>query len=391
MHTVAELKTDVAGILTGTSLNNVTNLEGALQGAVSTFLTKAYVPEASGRESVVLFNNVFDYGAPATIFGGTLTDLRPVGIDRTELDTVYKKYIEDFDITKCKLPNGYNVAFEYDPLGTPIMRVSTGKPFPSVLLDDMSDDTDWVVSGSIASISEDRGTFYKSPASLRFSLVGASSGYIEKAIDEVDLSDYEGVGSVFLALDIPATGLTSIELRIGSSSSNYYSLTITEDFLGNSFDVYNKFVLAQFDLSQATAVGSPDLSTADYVRITFATSTTLTNMRVGRLFASFPAQHELLFQSSAIFLSGGSLSKTIQTDDDTIILTEPAYNIYKFECAWLVSFQMGGTLASGQLSTIDGILNGVKARNGATIKPGLYDFYRSKFPNEEIKQAGSWY
>lgn len=390
MKTVGNLKDSVAGLLTGTSLDNVTGLNGALQRAARTLVQKAFIPEASSKDDIILYDGVIDYAVNPLMFGGTLNDLRPQGISRSAIDYVYKKPIEQFDRTKALLPNGYMVTFEWDK-GTPIMRVTQTKSAAKILLDPMNSITGWSAGGTASTPVVDSTAFYQTPGSLRFNLTGAGAGYIEKTFTSpVDLTTYQGVGVQFLAIETPsATNLTSIEIRLGSDSANYYSVTQTAGFLGAWKT--GEFLLVAFDLAGATSVGTPVITTMQYTRITINHAAALTNFRAGYFFMSLPSLHQLLYSTAAIFLVSGTLSNNITDDNDQIVLSDPAYTLYEYESALTVALQQGGSLSSGLAQTLNQQLHGTRARNGAVIQLGLYDLYRAENPSEKIESVGNWY
>lgn len=379
---VAEFKDGVAGLLQGTNLDNITALDKNIERAARVLVQHVDVPEASGRANYMLYDKVFDYPAPDTIFGGALNDLRPQGVSRNSWDFVYKQPIELFDRTKHLLPNGYQVTFEYDK-GTPIMRVSSAKTKASIVVDSMDED-DWTAGGTASTPVEDETVYYESPASLRFTLTGSGSGYIEKTLDNaIDLTDYQGVGVQFLALRTPnISDLSSIELRLGSSSANYYAVSATQGFLG-AWQV-DEFLLVAFDLASATTPGgTPDIENIDYIRATFTHTATITNIRVGSLFISLPSPHELLFQSAAIFNEDGELSNTIADDDTLIILRDAAYTLLEIFTAIEIAMGNGGTKASNVIDRlVDKLFN--KDR-------GLIMMYRADNPSQEIRETGNYY
>lgn len=382
-RSVGNLKDSVAGILTGLNLNNVTNLNGALERAARTTVQMAKIPEATGRENVTLYDDVFDYTAPTTIFGGSMIDFRPKGNSRSAIDYVYRKPIEMFDRTKAQLPNGYMITFEHNK-GSGIMRVSSPKPFPSSLLDGMNVTTGWTAAGSASNLTVDRTVYYEALASLKFTLTGASTGTLTKAITSVNISTYEDVGVAFLAIYAPnITNLTSITLNLGSSAGNINTVTSTAGFLGawTSGD----WLLVPFDFATATQTGTPDWTAIDYAQVSIITAGTITNFRVGRLFISLPSPHEIIYQSAAIFNVDGTLSNQITDDDDVIILGDSAYTIYEYESAKAVALQKGGDLAAPAVQMIDGILKGT----GGEL--GLYQKYQADNPSEELRMVGNYY
>lgn len=388
---ISSLKDGVAGILTGTNLNNVQNIERAFERALSVFLQKASIPEASTSQLVTLYDGIYNYLAPSTMFGGALRDIRPLGLNRNIEDYVYRQPIAQFDRTKAFLPNGYAATFETENAVT-FMRIANVKATPAINLDAMSATTGWTAAGSASGLVADSTFYYQSPASLRFLLTGASTGTLTKTLTTaIDLTSYRGVGVVFLALEIPATTLTSLTLKLGSSASAYYSLSVTQGFLGAW--TAGDFLITAFDLAQASTTGSPTITAMNYIQLSFAHSATMTNVRVGGLSIALPSPHKVFYESTAIFqnATSGVLSNFINSNTDIIVLNDSAYTIFEFECALAVALQQSGGKSSAQAAAIGVKLSGSRARNGAVIELGLYDLYRAANPSEELRQIGSWY
>lgn len=388
LHTVSELKDSVSAILSSVDMGTVDNLNGALERAARVLVQQADIPEASGIQNITLYDGVYDYECDTNIFGTAITDIRPSGVSRPPSDFVYKRMQDDFDRTKGWLPNGTMTTFEYQN-GVPIIRIQSKIPQAKVILDAMSDDTGWTAGGSASTVIEDTSTFYHTPSSLRFTLTSSSSGTQTKTLtNSLGLSSYEDVGVAFLAIMIPAgataTTLTSISLKIGSSASAYDSVTSTEGFTG-AWTAGN-WILVPFNMASATSTGTPDWSAIDYIQVTFSHTGTLTNFRIGDLFISMPSQNQILYQSAAIFkASGASASTTITSNNDTILLNDPAFTLYEYESALSILQQTGGGNGDPTVLNIRGILHG----NGNDI--GLYARFRGDNPSQELRTAGNWY
>mgnify|MGYP006935477825 CR=1 FL=1 len=383
LKTVGNLRDEVSGILSGLNLSNVTNLYGAFERGARTLLQKCDIPEATGKDVLTLYSGVYDYPAPTSIFGGTLIDLRPQGDSRNIIDVVYRQPIELFDRTKALLPNGYSITFEYVK-GVGRMRIAQVKTQQNTIIDSMTSDDNW--TGGSVTIIEDETNFYQNPASLRFNV--SSSGYIEKSLNSsIDMEKYEGVGVAFLAIYMP-TVLTNIDLQIGSSSSNYITVSNTTGFL-QSFTA-NEWQLVDFDFSTGVETGTVDWTKIKYVKIIF--TGTSNNVRVGKLWASLPSPHEIIYQTDAIFMASGSNpSSKIVNDNDEIILNDSAFTLLTLECSIEVLLQTGGTLSSPMYQTINQRLHGIRGTNGAMIEIGLYEHYRGQNPSERLRVAGQWY
>lgn len=395
--TVEDLQNDVTSILTGMDLSDAVNLFGDFERAAATFIQKADVPEASGREPFFLYDGVTDYNPTTTIFGAALVDLRPQGQNREPWDGVVKTYISQFDRTKSwKTPSGYQVTFEYFN-GNPIMRVNSAKAPQRLILSSMNSTTGWTAGGNASVLAVDQTVYWQRPGALRFNLAAAGSeGTLTDVITapSISLSAYIGVGVAFIPVMLPAAAIghvTAIKLKIGNDASNYYEVTQTLPFAFSEV-IANFFQLWAFDLSTATPIGTPVAASAgNYQEILVEyDGTAITNIRMGGLWVSLPSPQEMLFYSSAVFQapSATTPSKLISTVADTIIFGDPAYNIYVRECAREVARSQGGALGAGIIGQIDQELNGI---GGDDLNPGLYAKFRGSNPSEELRTVGNWY
>lgn len=391
MYVVAQLKNKAKGLLANIDLTKVPDVNGAIERAGRSMSQKMTIPEAGGRQPYLLYDQVFDNIAPTSIFGGAIVDLRPQGVTRTQWDDTYRQQVMAFDQTKCELTNGVAVTFEWRN-GVPIMRVAkTRAPF-STLIDPMDALTGWVAGGHAASLALDSQVYYQSPSALRFNATTLGDSYLEKTLtNTINLSAYQGVGMVFLALYTPsATNLSSVSIRLGSSSANYVLASATQGFVGAWWA--NDYLLVALDLSQVTTVGTPDFTKINYVRATVTTAAAISNIRLGRLFVGLGAPYELIFKTAAIFLnSAGVASSQISSDNDQIILNDSAFNIFEHESAIALYMNSGGSMSAPQVVQLEAALNGSRTRTGQVIALGLYDLYKAANPSEVVPVVGNWY
>lgn len=388
LKTVSDLREDVSAILTGIDLDEVPNLYGSFERAVSTFIQKAPILEASGRDPIMLYDRVTDYLAPDTIFGGALVDIRPQGVPRNPWDDVEKLPILRFDLSKnYRTPSGYRVTFESRKADI-IMRIAQNFANNAITLDDMTQITGWVLGGTGTGLAQDTTVFYHQPASLRFNLnVSGSQVSLTKTLtNALNISNYEGVGVAFLAIYMPnATSIPSVAVKIGSSPTDYYEVSETEGFLGSFYA--NDFLLIAYNLAGVAATGVPNFSTVNYLQVLINyDGTAIPNVRVGDFFVALPSAHEVLFYSPAVFINGTSDASVYIVEDSDEILFHPAsYNIYVQEAAREVAKNQGGDIGSGIIEQIDVVLE------GSGNKAGLYGQYRGDNPSEELRQIGSYY
>jgi hypothetical protein len=369
-RTVANLKDSVAALLSGIDLNNVDNLFGAFERAARTLVQKAKIPETQGVQNIMLYSGVTAYLIDARIFGTNVIDVRPQGISRNSNNFVFMKYGDDFDRQKKFNRLGTFATFDYLN-GTPSIRIVSPFTPTQNIIDNMTSISGWVAAGTASGLVLDSAVYYQQPASMRFTLTGAGTGTLTKTLSSsINLSSYQGVGVAFLAIRIPngaiATDITSISLKLGSSSSNYSLVTATQGFLG-AWQAGN-FLLVAFDESLAINTGTPNWSAINYVQVSIATLTTQVNFRLGDLFIAQPSANQILYGSAGFFRIGNVLSTTITNTTDEIVLNDSAYSIYEYECALSCLQQTSGGSGDAMSAQIKEILGGIRARNGLVVQ-----------------------
>lgn len=387
MYTLSQYKDSVAGILSGLSLNTVADLNGAIERAARTLVQKADIPEASNTQNITLYNGVFDYPCDTRIFGTAITDIRPQGNSRAPWNSTTKIYGEQFDLRKNLYPSGTSSTFEYHN-GTPIIRIKTPQTIPQIILDSCTSTNGWTGSGTVSNLTTSQAIYYQNNASIRFK-VSTGTGNLTKTLQSPILAEnYENVGVAFLALQIPqnVSNLTNITLRIGSDSSNYDYVTVTNPFIGDFEN--NLWQLVAFDFASSVTIGSPDWSNIKYIEVIFNISADINNIYIGDLFMSLPSPAQILFQTAAIFLPENSTTsiRNITNNNDQIILNDAAYNIFLYEGALSILENTSGGMGDSFTARINSKLNGTGPND-----LGLYAMYRGDNPSQELRQTENWY
>lgn len=392
-YQVSDLKQTIGGILAGLNVDNVKDFNGKLQRTAVTVLMKGDIPEMSDKFALDLYDGVFDYSPPPTLFGSLVQDVRPQGISRlSRFDIPYKKPLLDFDLMKQRLSNGAMIAFEQRGIQQ-VMRLAQTRAQPKVVLGSVAAIGNWVAGGAAASLAVDQTVYYEFPAALRFNLSSAPSGglgYIETTINAANLSAYQGVGVVFVAVRLPsaaaAAAVSSIGVHVGTNNANYWDVSATTGFLGAWS--YGDFLLVALNLANASMTGWVATGAITYVRVylNYTSAAQIPNVYVGGVWVSLPTPYEILFETPALFVPTGTTTrqKQVSLPSDMIVLGDAAYQLYAYECAREIALGKGGSIASGLIFGIDLILEG----NAAKI--GLYNKFRQDNPSQTLKQVGSW-
>lgn len=125
-------------------------------------------------------------------------------------------------------------------------------------------------SGDTQEITTDTVTFKQGDGSTKFSLgtsgvpPSGTTATLTANITSVDLSDYEDTGKLRFWFQ-GAAAVSSIEVRWGSSATDYWSKTLTQDV--NSVAISTSFQFFEADWATATETGTPNSSAVDYLQI----------------------------------------------------------------------------------------------------------------------------
>jgi len=155
----------------------------------------------------------------------------------------------------------------------------------------------WVGASGITNVATDSYEFYDLTASTKFDFDGTAGTLTNSTMNTVDLEKYKDRAKVYLNVYLSTvTNFTSVAMKLGSSSSNYYTSTVTTDYLGKSVSTgWNKL---EFDIWD-TEVGTVDDENIDWIELTFNYSSTPndTNFRIENIFCTEDISLDLIYYS----------------------------------------------------------------------------------------------
>lgn len=125
----------------------------------------------------------------------------------------------------------------------------------------------WALVGDAVNVDDDGDDFIKGNGSVSFDIGVAgltTAGLQNDDLDIFDITDYlDGRSSVFVWVKIADTDdITNFVLQLGSSTSDYYSKTVTARHDGNAFQV--GWNLLRFPLASLSTTGSPINAAMNY-------------------------------------------------------------------------------------------------------------------------------
>lgn len=375
---ITTLKDKLSRKFRGASLDDVQGIQNySLFGETAGNLMMRIDPMETVRHSEInIFDGIYDYASPTDLKGKKIIDIRPQ-VNRLTGDNSSQTFIEDFD--RDKEEQKFSVEFDE---ATKFIRYknSVGN---SIIINETAT-TNWTAGTGVSNIAEDTILFAEGNSSLRFD---ASSGtnLLTWAGTAVDISAHTQKGSFFMWVYYPDSSLiTSLKLRIGSSSANYYEITGSIHF-GSIRSGWN---LYRFDWNGATDAGTTDEANTDYARFELTTTSADTDIRFGRLSSKLPSPHEFVYYSNAIFRpSSGSTWLTQPTaDGDILNLEHDAENIYIYECCATIASDLQRYDDMTKFNRILGIRD-----DGSMNGEGLYGSYKKNKPSEAIRPSATYY
>lgn len=326
--------------------------------------------ETVRRATIDIFDGVYTYDPADDV--KEIVDIRPQTTSRTTTDNASRVFSEEFDQTK----SSNDFTLEYQD-GTKILRYARDVG-NSINITETIDDN-FTAGTGVSNIAEDTVVFAESNRSLRFDVSSGSNLLTWDGDSVIDLSGHTNKSSFFLWVYIPDSSLfTSITVRVGSSSTNYYEITGAL-FFGSIRSGWN---LYRFNWNGATETGTTDETAIDYVRFAIVMSSADTDIRIGTLSSKLPTPREYLYYSSYLFrTTSGTWLETPNNDDNIVNIDTDGHNIFIEECCLLI--------ADG-LTRPEAAQKHLNRLYGTAQQVGLYDRYKTRKPPEPIKPQTSW-
>lgn len=346
-YNITSLKADLTGVLHGTTNNQITGIDNLINRAARTVLLDVD-PQETKRTALFsspIFNSVNQYAIAADVKGNKLIDIRPQ-VSRIPRDLWSQAYNQAFDIAKGNIfatPNMFTMNFD-----TGVKTILINAPYLSapVILNQVESITSngtWAAGGTASNLAVDNVNFVSGSGSLSFD-VTSGAAYIENStMSQLDLTTALNQSSLFAWVYIPTGAtLTSVNLRWGSDSSNYYTATVTTNQEGNAFN--NGWNLCQFVWSTASTTGSPSITAMDYLRVTLNVTGTMTACRVNLVESIMGQYLEYEYYSKYMFRdsSTGAFQETVTDDSNLVNLDTESYNLLFNQVAYLATQQQQG-------------------------------------------------
>lgn len=344
---ITTLLSDLASVVHGTTVNKVPNIYGMINRAARTILLDVDPKETTRIVQMTqVFNNTFDYPLPADVKGDRITDLALQG-NRTPWDVFAQEYAVDFDANK--FVNFTNKIYTQWNSGVKTIRIDAPFLTSPTQLWDTGSLTGVTATIGASNLSLDTTNNVAGGGAITFDLLaGSSSGYVEiSTLNPTDLSALVNIATGFLWVYIPnGTSISSIDVRWGSNSTNYYHASATQTQQGTAF--INGWNLIALPWVSATKVGSPVNTQYEYVRVTPSYDSTLqTGFKVCNLTFALGYYFDLQYYSKYLFrnpITGAFVEKVLDNTYNgyLINLDTESYNLLFNKTAFYIAQSLQG-------------------------------------------------
>jgi len=289
--------------------------------------------------SPAMFDEIYQYTFPSDAKTSGLIDVVPQ-INRGKFDDWRLTTFDEFD----RLKEDQRLDQYGDPiklgrntwLGENLLAIDTRDAINKLLVSRPVDDDvvtidgmntlgSWAAVGDAGTPTLDSANYVKGSASIRFD-IGAggttTAGIYNSAVSTFDVTDYKTEGSCFVWVYLSnATSITNFILRVGSSSSAYYSMTATTTNEGATF--VTGWNLLRFDFSGKSTTGTPDDDACVYVSLYMtkaAGKVSQTGFRFDNLIMALGVYYDVLYYSKYGWLLNADSSWAEQSAADADIL-----------------------------------------------------------------------
>ena len=391
--TLAQLKSDIATKMKGTSIRQISDFYGLVFTAANRMLARIDTEET--RRTMTLstpfWDNVNDYVMASDYKG--MIDLRP------QANRTTQPGLSDFTQTTAKQfnenlsPDSFSVRWNNGVRTLRSQILPTGNSTTIDTFNGPSSNGLWVASADASGLYTEPLNFIQGNGSLGLNLSGATGvGTITNTTAAVlDLSSFLNEDASFVYVWIPigtSARFTSFKLTRGDSASAYNTVTVTTKADGTAFtDGWNFLV---FNWSSGVKTGSPTMTLNTYEVLTanYTAGAAIAGFLVDSWTNALGVLYEMEYYSEYCFRTSAGVWIQEPAEDTDIVCVGPAsYEILKTEIMIDVTQQIRtGNIRAEELMDWRLMLNGQPQSRYVKDPPyhGLYFDYLAKFPSSRI-------
>jgi hypothetical protein len=347
-YSILDVTNDLGAMMHGQNTNQIVNLYGLYNRAARQVLLDVDPQETKRITPFVtpIYNQVFDYALPVDLKGNKIIDISPQ-VNRHPSDNWLQQYNQFFDQYKnWTFQDMFTVQFNSGLKTIRISAPNQSAPIPIDLATSPNDNGEWTAGGGATNLATDNVNWVVGGGSLVFDLAaGPSTGYLENStLYPQDLSAYLNQATQFLYTYLPtASAVSAVELRFGSSASDYYALSTSVTQQNTVFQ--NGWNLLQYPWASMSVTGTPNSASITYCRVTWTYDGMLqTAVRLNDIVSTLGSILNLEYYSKYLFRDSvtGAFQEKVSADSNLINLDVESYPLYLNQVCFQAAQQLQG-------------------------------------------------
>lgn len=381
MFTISEIKNHLTALGHGGTLNKVRNINELFERSASKFLAKCKPLETmrTAPMTQLVHDSLNNYALPSDY--NSLVDLSPQD-NRGSWDKAFRTPAGAFDLLKAI--RNRTISLEGSE-GTKIMRINWKTRQAKTLhaCDSLTANGTVAVVGTASGLVLDEITKRSGAGAIRFDVAGTGDGISILGFNTVDLTTEDEVGDLIVDFYIKDSTelakLTSVTPVWGNDITTAYWTGTAQTVQADNTTFRVGWNTIKVPWATAIETGTVAPSTIDSLKLTFAVTSALSDIRVDNIRMSIGRAFEIKYYSKYLYknISGTYLSKP-SSDDDYVTIDNDSLPIYLFELLKDMAHQVEGTDSAFDISYAENELK------------SLYPTFRSEYPDQRKKMAASY-
>lgn len=199
------------------------------------------------------------------------------------------------------------------------LRLEAAGDVSPILTATTTTDGTWVGATAISNVATDLYEHFDLGSSVSFDYSGTTGTLTVTGFNPIDLTRFRNRSAVVWNMYMASvTSWTSMTIKVGTDASNYYTGSVTTDYLGRvpTASVWNKFKVAW---SALTTVGSPTITNITYFQLTlaFSVNPSATGFRIENIFATENVPITFTYYTSNMVTDSGTKTQIFTDAADT--------------------------------------------------------------------------
>lgn len=385
-YNVSAMKQDLAGVLHGTTTNQITGLNNLINRAARTLLLDVDPQETKRTLEFVnpIYNSVYDYPISADVKGNKIIDIKPQG-NRQPWQVWSQAYNQAFDVWKRgffansrnMFTMNFNTGIKAIRINAPCLNI----PVAINQAESTNDNGVWSTAGTASNIQTNNTNFIQGIGSVQFDAATGAASIVNSTMASVDLSNVMNQSSLFVWVYIPTgSNLASVSLQWGFDASNYYSLTVAQNQQGVAFQ--NGWNLCQFIWNNSATVGVPDPSAISFLQVILDVTADMPACLVNGIDSILGTILSYEYYSKYMFRDAitGAFQETVTDDSNLINLDTESYNLL---------FNLVAFMSMQQQQGLDALFYDANFF-GQQYQTGLAE-YKAAYKSETQKPQSTYY